>query len=54
MVYEKLNGAIGDPLPWDGKFQAEKLNPGVYTYAIQYAGEDKVGKWKTGDLTLLR
>ncbi|MBK9727750.1 MAG: gliding motility-associated C-terminal domain-containing protein [Saprospiraceae bacterium] len=54
MVYEKLNGAIGDPFPWDGKFQAEKLNPGVYTYAIQYAGEDKVGKWKTGDLTLLR
>ena len=54
MVYERTNGLPGDPFGWDGTFNKEKMNPGVYTFAIQYAGEDKLGKWKTGDVTLIR
>jgi len=54
MVYERTNGLPGDPFGWDGTFNKDKMNPGVYTFAIQYAGEDKLGKWKTGDVTLIR
>lgn len=54
MVYERMNGAIGDTMGWDGKVNDEKLNPGVYVYAIQYVGKDNNPKWKTGDITLIR
>lgn len=54
LIFEHLNAGVGDIVEWDGTYQKEKLNPGVYTYTIQYAGEDNIGKWKIGDITLIR
>ena len=53
-MYERLNGGIGESFRWDGSVNKEKLNPGVYVYAIQFVGEDGIPKWKTGDITLVR
>lgn len=54
LLYERLNGQQGEILGWNGEANNEKVNPGVYVYAIQFIGEDGVTKWKTGDITLVR
>ncbi|MBK8450747.1 MAG: gliding motility-associated C-terminal domain-containing protein [Saprospiraceae bacterium] len=53
-IYERLNEAIGESFGWDGTANGEKMNPGVYIYSIQFVGDDKVLKWKTGDITLVK
>lgn len=53
-IYERLNGAIGESFGWDGTSKGEKMNPGVYVFTIQFVGDDKLSKWKTGDITLMR
>ncbi len=53
-IYQRLDGAIGDIFGWDGTANGDKMNPGVYIYWIQFAGEDNVIKVKTGDVTLVR
>ncbi|MBK9107262.1 MAG: gliding motility-associated C-terminal domain-containing protein [Saprospiraceae bacterium] len=54
LVFEQLNGAAGQIFEWDGTYQQDKMNPGVYTFAILFVGEDNIEKWKAGDVTLLR
>lgn len=54
LVYERLNGTPGQNFEWDGTDRGEKMNPGVFTYTILFAGEDNIEKWKAGDVTLLR
>jgi gliding motility-associated-like protein len=53
-LFERLNGAVGESISWDGSIDKEKVNPGVYVYAIQFVGEDNVAKWRSGDVTLMR
>ncbi len=53
-VFERLDGMVGESIGWDGTVDQEKLNPGVYIYAIQFIGEDGVAKWASGDITLIR
>jgi gliding motility-associated-like protein/CSLREA domain-containing protein len=53
-VYEKLNGAIGESFGWDGTANGVKENNGVYVYTIQFIGDDKILKWKNGEITLIR
>jgi hypothetical protein len=45
---------VGESIGWDGTVDKEKLNPGVYIYAIQFIGEDGIAKWAKGDVTLVR
>ena len=54
MLFERTNGNKGESIGWDGRANGEKMNPGVYVFAIQFMGEDGVTKWKTGDITLVR
>ncbi|MCC6754013.1 MAG: gliding motility-associated C-terminal domain-containing protein [Saprospiraceae bacterium] len=54
MVFEQANAPVGESVTWDGTTSGKKLNPGVYTYIIQFAGEDGIPRWKAGDLTLVR
>lgn len=53
-VYQRFDGAIGEIFGWDGTSNGEKMNPGVYIYWIQFAGEDSVIKVKAGDVILVR
>ncbi len=53
-IYQRLDGAIGEIFGWDGTANGDKMNPGVYIYWIQFAGEDNVIKVKAGDVTLMR
>jgi gliding motility-associated-like protein len=54
LIYERTNGAFEETFGWDGSVDQEKMNPGVYTYIIQFVGEDGQAKWKLGDVTLIR
>ncbi|NOT38011.1 MAG: T9SS type B sorting domain-containing protein [Saprospiraceae bacterium] len=54
LVYERLNGALGEKFGWNGSFNGEILNPGVYTYAIQFQSKNLEPRWKFGDITLVR
>jgi gliding motility-associated-like protein/CSLREA domain-containing protein len=54
LIFEHLDGKLYEDIYWDGTSNQEKMNPGVYVYAIQFVGEDGVAKWKTGDITLMR
>ncbi|MEO6189851.1 MAG: gliding motility-associated C-terminal domain-containing protein, partial [Saprospiraceae bacterium] len=54
LVYERLNGALGEKFGWDGRFKGQDLMPGVYTYIIQYQALNQEAKWKLGDVTLMR
>ncbi len=41
-------------IAWDGSFRGKAMNPGVFTYAIQYVDQEKKKKVETGNITLLR
>ena len=45
-----VNGDIG----WQGNFNGEPLNPGVYVYKINIAFEDGTTLLRSGDVTLFR
>lgn len=55
LIFETLNTRINEPRAgWDGSFQGQKMNPGVYIYFAQIGfsgGESVILK---GDLTLIR
>ncbi|MCC6816362.1 MAG: gliding motility-associated C-terminal domain-containing protein [Saprospiraceae bacterium] len=54
MVFEKLDGQLGERFRWNGRFHDKELSPGVYTYAIQYESKGGSPRWKFGDITLLK
>ncbi|HNM53388.1 MAG TPA: gliding motility-associated C-terminal domain-containing protein [Saprospiraceae bacterium] len=54
LVYERLDGGYGEKFGWDGRFHGRDLNPGVYTYAIQYESINKEPQWRFGDINLIR
>ena len=39
---------------WDGKYEGEKCDPGVYTYYIKYLNEKKLKTEKWGVVILVR
>lgn len=47
LVFERLNGGIGEKIAWNGIYNGRTLNPGVYTYAIQYESLNQEAKQKT-------
>lgn len=41
-------------ISWDGFFRGKPMNPGVFTYAIEYIDQEMKKKIETGNITLLR
>lgn len=55
LVYSKLNFQPNDPIQgWDGNFNNQKLNPGVFVYVleVEWTNGEKQKLW--GDLSLIR
>jgi len=54
-VYES-SGAISneEAIMWDGKYNNQPCNPGVYIYVIRYLDLQGNMVQKTGDITLVR
>ncbi|MBK9722127.1 MAG: gliding motility-associated C-terminal domain-containing protein [Saprospiraceae bacterium] len=50
LVFETLNKDNG----WNGKFESQNMNPGVFAYHIQYQIKGSKRKLKAGDVTLVR
>lgn len=50
LLFESLNKDKG----WNGKYNGETLNPGVYPYLIQYELHGAGRKVKAGEITLVR
>lgn len=54
-VFETHNVPVNEPrVGWDGRFQNEKLNPGVFIYYAKIIKEDLEEIELHGDLTLIR
>lgn len=41
-------------LEWDGLFRGQRMNPGVFTYTLQYLDQTNTKQRITGDVTLVR
>ena len=41
-------------IEWDGKYNGQNLEQGVYTYVVQYVDPGLAHKIKSGDITLVR
>ncbi|MEP6647537.1 MAG: gliding motility-associated C-terminal domain-containing protein, partial [Saprospiraceae bacterium] len=55
MVYHNDNLTIGDSSSgWNGIFKDQPVAPGVYIYVLGLHLPEKVDKWYTGDITLIR
>lgn len=54
LVFERKGSGIGDNVRWDGTYMGRDLQPGVYTYAIQYQAEGEAPQWRRGDVTIAR
>jgi gliding motility-associated-like protein len=55
MLHEATNFKPNDPnSAWDGLFNEEALNPGVFVYAAEVEFIDGITKLYTGDVTLVR
>ena len=55
LVYERSNFPISDPdFGWDGRFNGELVEPGVFTYHIQIGFLDNVNLDYTGTITVVR
>ncbi|HRI00358.1 MAG TPA: gliding motility-associated C-terminal domain-containing protein [Saprospiraceae bacterium] len=56
-IYEANNLGFnpkGEIYGWDGSFNQNHLNPGVFTYVIKYQAVGEPEKIKAGDITLLK
>ena len=50
LIFESLSKDKG----WNGKYQDQNINPGVYPYVVQYQIHGSERKVKAGDVTLVR
>ncbi|MBK7233423.1 MAG: gliding motility-associated C-terminal domain-containing protein [Saprospiraceae bacterium] len=54
-IFESRSGIPNTSVgAWDGSFQGEKLNPGVYVYLIQFRDKTGTPYKLTGDVSLVR
>ena len=55
LVFRKADFDPNIPnLGWDGKFDGENLNPGVYVYRIEIIYGDGLEDQLAGDITIVR
>jgi gliding motility-associated-like protein len=55
LVFNVNQLSLGDPnLSWDGRFNGEALNPGVFTYKVKVLYGDGREEVRYGDVTLVR
>ncbi|NOT35908.1 MAG: gliding motility-associated C-terminal domain-containing protein [Saprospiraceae bacterium] len=54
LLYSQDNTNLPNLKPWNGEFNGQVLNPGVYTYAITVESKDGLQKNLSGDITLFR
>ncbi len=54
MYEQKTSQSINDFVGWDGNYNNEKLNPGVFTYIIEIVNHVNKVTLETGTVTLLR
>jgi gliding motility-associated-like protein len=55
LLHHAINFAPGDSMAeWDGRFEGEFLNPGVYVYLLEYELTTGTKDYKVGTITLIR